>query len=165
MSKGANRPQHILDESVDSFLSRRFGDTFALEFGSAGSWSLCRRFPQLSVKAAFPSLWHAEERRAILMNLDLQAISRPCIPSNSEHSSLQGFDHTGIKYSEFSIYTQVLHTAGNSINVAHALSALPLPILQDLITTPTKLAKELILENPSSTVHGGTEFSLFLPSV
>jgi len=63
MFKGANRPQHITDESVDSFLSRRFGETFALKFGSAlvhGIYAADSR--QLSVKAAFPSLWHAEER-------------------------------------------------------------------------------------------------------
>jgi protoporphyrinogen/coproporphyrinogen III oxidase len=51
------------DESVDSFLSRRFGQTFARIFGSAlvhGIYAADSR--NLSVRAAFPILWEAEER-------------------------------------------------------------------------------------------------------
>lgn len=57
-----NRPQ-IEDESVDEFLSRRFGSEFARIFGSAlvhGIYAADSR--ELSVRAAFPSLWDAEER-------------------------------------------------------------------------------------------------------
>lgn len=43
---------------------------------------------------------------------------------------------------------QILHTAGNSISATHAVSALPLPILQDLVPSVPHL-----LQNPSSTVH------------
>lgn len=51
------------DESVDSFLTRRFGETFARVFGSAlvhGIYATDSR--KLSVRAAFPSMWDAEER-------------------------------------------------------------------------------------------------------
>lgn len=61
--KGDSHPRDITDESVHSFVSRRFGDTFELIFGSAlvhGIYAADSR--QLSVKAAFPYLWHAEKR-------------------------------------------------------------------------------------------------------
>ncbi|KIM37477.1 hypothetical protein M413DRAFT_77077 [Hebeloma cylindrosporum] len=61
--KGANRPPRANDESVDSFLTRRFGETFARVFGSAlvhGIYATDSR--KLSVRAAFPSMWDAEER-------------------------------------------------------------------------------------------------------
>ncbi|EDR09465.1 uncharacterized protein LACBIDRAFT_319089 [Laccaria bicolor S238N-H82] len=58
-----NRPPDVLDESVDAFLTRRFGESFARIFGSAlvhGIYAADSR--QLSTRAAFPSLWEAEER-------------------------------------------------------------------------------------------------------
>ena len=51
------------DESVDGFLSRRFGQKFARVLGSAmvhGIWAADSR--ELSVRASFPSLWEVEER-------------------------------------------------------------------------------------------------------
>ncbi|KAF5369051.1 hypothetical protein D9758_002944 [Tetrapyrgos nigripes] len=59
----ANRPKGITDESLDSFMTRRFGASFARLFGSAlvhGIYAADSR--KLSVRAAFPSLWTAEER-------------------------------------------------------------------------------------------------------
>jgi oxygen-dependent protoporphyrinogen oxidase len=59
----ANRPTHIKDESLDAFMTRRFGESFARTFGSAlvhGIYATDSR--NLSVRAAFPSLWAAEER-------------------------------------------------------------------------------------------------------
>lgn len=59
--KAPNRPEGIEDESVDSFLTRRFGEWFAETFGSAmvhGIYAGDSR--KLSVRAAFPSLWEAE---------------------------------------------------------------------------------------------------------
>ncbi|KAL0068075.1 oxygen-dependent protoporphyrinogen oxidase [Marasmius tenuissimus] len=61
--KWGNRPAGIQDESFDSFMSRRFGPSFARTFGSAlvhGIYAADSR--KLSVRAAFPSLWNAEER-------------------------------------------------------------------------------------------------------
>ena len=59
----SNRPENISDESVNSFLSRRFGDTFASKFGSALIHGIyAADSSQISVKTAFPSLWHAEDR-------------------------------------------------------------------------------------------------------
>ncbi|KAF8162792.1 protoporphyrinogen oxidase [Crassisporium funariophilum] len=61
--KGANRPPGARDESVDAFLSRRFGEPFARTFGSAlvhGIYATDSR--KLSVRAAFRSVWEAEER-------------------------------------------------------------------------------------------------------
>lgn len=59
----ANRPPTLRDESLDSFMTRRFGEPFARTFGSAlvhGIYAADSRV--LSVRAAFPSLWDAEER-------------------------------------------------------------------------------------------------------
>ncbi len=211
MFKGANRPQHITDESVDSFLSRRFGDTFAHKFGSAlvhGIYAADSR--QLSVKAAFPSLWHAEERgrgsviRGMLipvrsgkesdpyelgltgdlmqgtsvysfkdgmrtltdaLECHLLALPNVTIIRGTQILNISPFKDSIIKVLSIPNFPftpltdeQILHTAGNPINATHAVSALPLPILQDLITTPSpKLAKQEpiphLLENPSSTVH------------
>lgn len=59
----ANRPENTSDESVNSFLVRRFGDVIASKFGSAMVHGIyAADSSQLSVKAAFPSLWSAEER-------------------------------------------------------------------------------------------------------
>ena len=61
--KPSNRQAGARDESVDSFLSRRFGETLARIFGSAsvhGIYATDSR--NLSVRAAFPVLWEAEER-------------------------------------------------------------------------------------------------------
>ena len=57
----ASRPAGADDESVDAFLTRRFGEDFARVFGSAlvhGIYAADSR--ALSVRAAFPSLWDAE---------------------------------------------------------------------------------------------------------
>lgn len=59
----ANRAPGSTDESVDSFMTRRFGKDFARTFGSAlvhGIYAADSR--KLSVRAAFPLLWEAEER-------------------------------------------------------------------------------------------------------
>lgn len=59
----SNRPSGIEDESVDSFLSRRFGSEFARTFGSAlvhGIYAADSR--TLSVRAAFPTIWEAHLR-------------------------------------------------------------------------------------------------------
>ena len=59
----SNRPKNLTDESFDAFLTRRFGEAFARTFGSAlvhGIYAADSR--NLSVRAAFPSMWNAEER-------------------------------------------------------------------------------------------------------
>lgn len=61
--RGANRPTNLKDESVDSLLTRRFGQDFARTFGSAighGIYACDSR--KLSVRAAFPTVWDMEER-------------------------------------------------------------------------------------------------------
>lgn len=60
-----NRMSGIEDESVDAFLSRRFGPKFARIFGSAlvhGIYAADSRI--LSVRAAFPTIWDAHLRGA-----------------------------------------------------------------------------------------------------
>lgn len=55
--------QSVGDESVDAFLSRHFGEDFALTLGSAlvhGIYAADSR--KLSVRAAFPTLCEAEKR-------------------------------------------------------------------------------------------------------
>ncbi|KAG8217114.1 hypothetical protein J3R82DRAFT_5147 [Butyriboletus roseoflavus] len=57
-----NRPSGIDDESVDAFLTKRFGATFARIFGSAqvhGVQTADSR--KVSVHAVSPALWEAEE--------------------------------------------------------------------------------------------------------
>ncbi|EPQ52278.1 Protoporphyrinogen oxidase [Gloeophyllum trabeum ATCC 11539] len=59
--RAANRPDGVEDESVDAFLSRRFGRELARVMGSAlvhGIYAADSRV--LSVRAAFPALWDAE---------------------------------------------------------------------------------------------------------
>lgn len=56
-----NRPSGITDESLDAFLTRRFGEPFARTFGSAmvhGIYATDSRI--LSIRTAFPSIWDAE---------------------------------------------------------------------------------------------------------
>ncbi|EEB89183.1 hypothetical protein MPER_12747 [Moniliophthora perniciosa FA553] len=53
--KRANRPAGLTDESLDSFMSRTFGSALVHGIYAADS-------RKLSVRAAFPSLWDAEER-------------------------------------------------------------------------------------------------------
>jgi oxygen-dependent protoporphyrinogen oxidase len=58
-----NRPPGLNDESVDSFLRRRFGDDFAQIFGSAlihGIYASDSR--QIGIRSAFPTMWDAAER-------------------------------------------------------------------------------------------------------
>ncbi|EAU86166.1 protoporphyrinogen oxidase [Coprinopsis cinerea okayama7 len=58
-----NRAKGVEDESVDSFLRRRFGSRFAETFGSAiihGIYAADSR--NISVRAALPSMWDAEAR-------------------------------------------------------------------------------------------------------
>ena len=61
--KKRNRNPRAEDESVDEFLTRRFGAEFARVFGSAlvhGIYAADAR--KLSLRSAFPFLWDAEER-------------------------------------------------------------------------------------------------------
>ena len=59
----SHRMKFYDDESVDDFLSRRFGRKVARVLGTAivhGIWAADSR--ELSVRASFPSLWDVEER-------------------------------------------------------------------------------------------------------
>ncbi|KAK0458730.1 uncharacterized protein EV420DRAFT_329043 [Desarmillaria tabescens] len=59
----ANRACGLTDENFDSFMTRRFGEDLARTLGSAlvhGIYAADSR--KLSVRAAFPFLWKAEER-------------------------------------------------------------------------------------------------------
>ncbi|KAJ7913896.1 hypothetical protein B0H13DRAFT_2232236 [Mycena leptocephala] len=61
--RGWNRPQGVLDESLESFLTRRGHPTTARVLGSAlvhGIYAADARL--LSVRAAFPKLWELEEK-------------------------------------------------------------------------------------------------------
>ncbi|KAF8899235.1 hypothetical protein BD779DRAFT_1690697 [Infundibulicybe gibba] len=59
----SNRPSTATDESLDSFMTRRFGESFSRTFGSAlvhGIYASDSR--NLSIRAAFPTVWEAEEK-------------------------------------------------------------------------------------------------------
>ncbi|ELU36621.1 protoporphyrinogen oxidase [Rhizoctonia solani AG-1 IA] len=61
--KSSNRPLGLTDESFDQFISRRFGSEFARRFGSSlihGIYAADSR--KLSIRAAFASVWDAEDR-------------------------------------------------------------------------------------------------------
>jgi oxygen-dependent protoporphyrinogen oxidase len=62
--RGWNRPEGVLDESLESFLTRRGHPLTARVLGSAlahGIYAVDARL--LSVRAAFPKLWELEEKR------------------------------------------------------------------------------------------------------
>ena len=73
------------DESVDSFLSRRFGRKVSRVLGSAmvhGIWAADSR--ELSVRASFPTLWEVERRgwggviRGIMRGLPETGVGEEC---------------------------------------------------------------------------------------
>ncbi|KAF9506642.1 hypothetical protein BS47DRAFT_1305007 [Hydnum rufescens UP504] len=73
----SNRPSEVHDESVHAFIARRFGENFARQFLSTiihGVYAADSR--RLSIRAAFPSMWEAEEvgNGSILWGFIKQAI-------------------------------------------------------------------------------------------
>ncbi|KAJ3500439.1 hypothetical protein NLJ89_g9794 [Agrocybe chaxingu] len=188
-----NRPSDAEDESLDSFLSRRFGETFARTFGSAlvhGVYASDSR--KLSVRAAFPSLWKAEERGRGSVLRGYLTLSRTKTPesnyvlgtivdrmrgvsvfsfkdgmatltdalearlrSTSNVTILSGTNVTAVKPArgDFKIST----SCGQTFRASHAVSALPLPKLHQLLSSSleSRTSHEVphLLENPTSTVH------------
>lgn len=101
--KRRNRPLGIDDESVDDFFTRRFGAEFARVFGSAlvhGIYAADSR--KLSLRAAFPSLWGAEERGRGSVLLGSLRASSP--PQSIEDTSYDLGDLQG-KMRNVSVYT------------------------------------------------------------
>ncbi|KAF8954755.1 protoporphyrinogen oxidase [Flammula alnicola] len=194
--KRANRPPNSQDESVDAFLSRRFGETFARMFGSAlvhGIYAADSR--KLSIRAAFPSVWKAEERgcgsmvRGLLMpgktrkkdeevydlgrTLDMMhGVSVYSFRDGMETLTKALEDHlrsalnvsilentaiSGFKQLQDRSF-EILHSRGDSLRATHVVSALPLPILQGLISESTSGTHPLpqiphLADNPTSTVR------------
>ncbi|KAF9564531.1 protoporphyrinogen oxidase [Agrocybe pediades] len=179
----ANRLANIQDESVDSFFSRRLGETFARTFGSAlvhGIYATDSR--KLGVKAAFPSIWKAEERgRGSVVRGFL-------LPSKPVEEEQYDLGRTLDMMRDVSVYSfrggmetlttameQSLHCSDNveilkstsisglksledksieitlaekePLRASHVVSALPLPILHNLVSLPHLTA------NPPSTVR------------
>lgn len=101
--KRRNRPLGIEDESVDDFFSRRFGAEFARVFGSAlvhGIYAADSR--RLSLRAAFPSMWDAEERgRGSVLLGSLRASSRP----HSNEDTAYDLGSLQDKMGDVSVYT------------------------------------------------------------
>ncbi|KZT36172.1 Protoporphyrinogen oxidase [Sistotremastrum suecicum HHB10207 ss-3] len=74
------------DESVDSFLSRRFGDDFARVMGSAlvhGIYAADSRI--LSIRSAFPSLWKAHIRGT--GSVARSMLLRPFLPKEKDEGT------------------------------------------------------------------------------
>ncbi|KDR79937.1 hypothetical protein GALMADRAFT_208198 [Galerina marginata CBS 339.88] len=189
--KRANRDPGTQDETVDSLFSRRFGETFARTFGSAlvhGIYATDSR--SLSIRAAFPSVWEAEERgrgsivRGFLMPFkkkksedrydignvlemmrDVSVYSfrdgMETLTKALEDSLLSSTNVIVLKNTRVSSLNlledksmEISHSQGESLNATHVVSALPLPVLHNLISGHEKLNPiPNLTKNPTSTVH------------
>ncbi|KAE9396700.1 Protoporphyrinogen oxidase [Gymnopus androsaceus JB14] len=177
-TKRWNRPFGITDESVDSFMSRRFGPFFARMFGSAlvhGIYAADSR--QLSVRAAFPSLWAMEDRgwgsvvrgalipSAALSRGDYNVGDLPEIMKGvSVYSFSDGMEtlHASAltilcdtSVSSLGVTTlnndlEVRMTNGQVIHPSRVVSALPLPVLSDVLSPELNLPH--LTANPTSSV-------------
>ncbi|KAF5386488.1 hypothetical protein D9757_005892 [Collybiopsis confluens] len=181
-----NRPKRIKDESLDSFMTRRFGPTFARVFGSAlvhGIYAADSR--QLSVRAAFPSLWEMEDRGwGSIVRGALRPSWTPAqkdynvgdVPDLMKGVSVYSFsDGISTLTDALASRLQLLHnvsilrkttvssigvtsdndvevklTNGQVLNPTHIVSALPLPVLDDLLTASSTLPH--LKANPTSSV-------------
>ncbi|KAF8830604.1 hypothetical protein HHX47_DHR2001142 [Lentinula edodes] len=184
--KRRNRPSGITDESVDSFMTRRFGPIFARTFGSAlvhGIYAADSR--QLSVRAAFPSLWAMEDRGwgSVVRGALLPDTASPRvdydvgdIPDMMKNVSVYSFTDgigtlTGALATRLQNQPNVeilcdtpisslgvaenglleVHLAsGQKVNPTHIVSALPLPVLNNLLSPTSSLPH--LTANPSSSV-------------
>ncbi|KAJ3974356.1 hypothetical protein EV361DRAFT_650505 [Lentinula raphanica] len=184
--KRGNRPTGVTDESVDNFMSRRFGPIFARTFGSAlvhGIYAADSR--QLSVRAAFPSLWEMEDRgwgsvvRGALRSKPEKSqgdYDVGDIPEMMEGVSVYSFkDGMGtlpgalVEHLQNQSNVELLRDSpissfgvvdggqmeirladGQTINPTHIVSALPLPVLQNLLYPNSSLP--YLTVNPSSSV-------------
>ncbi|KAF8905195.1 hypothetical protein CPB84DRAFT_1771826 [Gymnopilus junonius] len=188
----ANRRRDSTDESIDSLFSRRFGETFARTFGSAlvhGIYATDSR--KLSVRAAFPTIWEAEERgrgsivRGLLMPAKrkkleekyslgnttslmrgisvysfkngmetlTKALEKSLLSSNNV-SIMTNTHLSGLKKSEDRSIEVDLSFSGETLQASHVVSALPLPVLHNLISTHKSLPDlPHLTENPSTTVR------------
>ncbi|KAG6910075.1 hypothetical protein DXG01_013528 [Tephrocybe rancida] len=191
------RQSHDADESLDSFLSRRFGPEVARVFGSAlchGVYAADSR--QLSVRAAFPALYDLEEKGngrvvfGILKDMlglgggkkvqqvgvyelgDVEELMRG-VAVYSFRGGVQTLTDTlakalsarpnvelsfgeGVKEIEMCEDVDsslAIHTSTRTLRPSHVVSALPLPLL-DTLLSPTSYARPLphLTANPTSSV-------------
>ena len=202
-----NRPEGVEDESFNSFLTRRFGAKVARLLGSSlvhGIYAADSRV--LSVRAAFPAIWDAEEigggsvvkgmlkskaksmdgydigsvdevmrnasvysfrdgmetlSRTLLQRLkdtpnvslrvgvDVAQLS-PNTESQNIHVRLCRMFSISILMGLFSLKVQL--ASGEALQFSYAVSALPLPTLQKVITATATHQLPHLTANPSSSV-------------
>ncbi|KAF8633513.1 hypothetical protein AX15_001419 [Amanita polypyramis BW_CC] len=172
------------DESVDAFMTRRFGGDFARVFGSAlvhGIYAADSR--ELSVRAAFPSLWDAETRGNGSMFLGMfrrirkdeeeyevgdlvektrgvsvlsfkegievlpKALERYLLKENVRIIKGKGVTKLRMREDE---QIEVYLSPSEVLNATHVVSALPLPVLHNLLPGGQELPH--LNANPFSTV-------------
>ncbi|KAF8905181.1 hypothetical protein CPB84DRAFT_1771770 [Gymnopilus junonius] len=173
--------------SISVFSS--FGETFARTFGSAlvhGIYATDSR--KLSVRAAFPTIWEAEERgrgsivRGLLMPAREEVRrkvqpwkhyqSNACISvysfKNGMETLTKALEKSLLSSNNVSIMTnthlsglkksedrsiEIYHSHGETLHASHVVSALPLPVLHNLISTIKPTSSPSSTENPSTTVR------------
>ncbi|THV04748.1 Protoporphyrinogen oxidase [Dendrothele bispora CBS 962.96] len=185
----ANRPSGIADESLDSFMTRRFGASFARLFGSAlvhGIYAADSR--KLSVRATFPSLWVAEDRGWGSMVRGFLIPGKPTTPELVDYelgdvpdmmkdvsvfsfrdgmsTIINALAHhverrpnvrvvcgTGIESLNVNDggHVELRTTAAEVVHPDYVVSALPLPVLNTIITSSTA-SLPYLTANPSSSV-------------
>ncbi|KDR79922.1 hypothetical protein GALMADRAFT_1169668 [Galerina marginata CBS 339.88] len=183
----ANRGTGTEDESVDSLFTRRFGETFARTFGSAlvhGIYATNSR--SLSVRAAFPSVWDAEEKghgsivrgfllpgkkktteddyelgNTLEMMGDVSVYSfkdgmetltkalQKSLLSTRNVSVINNTHVSNLRLLEDQSF-EISHSKSEPITASHVVSALPLPVLHELVSGPPICH---LTQNPTSTVH------------
>ncbi|KAK2465663.1 hypothetical protein APHAL10511_002207 [Amanita phalloides] len=172
------------DESVDAFLTRRFGEDFARVFGSAlihGIYAVDSR--SLSVRATFPSLWNAETRGngSVLWGMlgggakdeevyelgdmlermkgvsvlsfkeGLETLPRALEKYLDAKENVVILKGTGVCGLRMTDNEQIEVTLDNStLKATHVVSALPLPVLRDILPASSQLPH--LTANPSTTV-------------
>ncbi|KAF9027003.1 FAD/NAD(P)-binding domain-containing protein [Hymenopellis radicata] len=145
-----NRPIGIVDEDIASFMSRRFGEKFAREFGSAlihGYTQPTREMSASAPQRAIPWVAYLTSSRTRLFShskAECPLSQTPCKSHLSKQSKVEFIYNSSIASIEG---TNVTTQNGEQYDATHVVSTIPLPSLHHLLPNIPHLTA-----NPSSTV-------------
>jgi len=147
------RNRTLDDESIDSFIARRFSRSFADNVLSAlvhGIYAGDTR--QLSMKAVFPSLWNLEQRKGSVVRGMLSGGSKPSQGDADAYKQLsQEYEPMVKRMKDVSVYS-----------LEGGLERLPLSLVSFLEKHPNV---EMRRECPTDAVsYDGTHFKIRTPS-